>query len=69
MNRENDEPWSAEEVEEWEHDQWLKIQEMGDEAYMKVKKKMRWRRTLMKKKKEEDGKKKRKEQKKHISRR
>ena len=36
MNRENDEPWSAEEVEEWEHDQWLKIQEMGDEAYMKV---------------------------------
>ena len=36
MNRENDEPWSAEEVEEWEHDQWLKIQEMGDEAYRKV---------------------------------
>ena len=36
MNRENDGPWSAEEIEEWEHDEWLKVQEMGDEAYTKV---------------------------------
>ena len=36
MNRENDETWSAEEIEEWQHDEWLRVQEMGDEAYIKV---------------------------------
>ena len=29
MREENDEPWSDEQIEEWEHDRWLKIQEMG----------------------------------------
>ena len=33
MSEENDEPWSAAEIEEWEHDRWLKIQEMGDDFY------------------------------------
>ena len=33
MSRENDEPWSAAEIEEWEHDRWLKIQEMGEDFY------------------------------------
>ena len=29
MNEENAESWSEEKIEEWEHDRWLKIQEMG----------------------------------------
>ena len=33
MTREIDEPWSAAEIEEWEHDRWLKIKEMGEDFY------------------------------------
>ena len=33
MNEENAESWSEEQIEEWEHDRWLKIQEMGDDFY------------------------------------
>ena len=36
MNKEDDQPWTAEEIEEWEHDEWLKLHEMGDEAYKEV---------------------------------
>ena len=70
MNRDKDGTWSAEEIEEWLHEEWLRVQEMGDEAYIKVEEEeeQKWRKTLMKKKKEKDGKEKRKKQKKHISR-
>ena len=33
MNEENKEPWSEEQIEEWEHDKWLEMQEMGGEIY------------------------------------
>ena len=33
MSEENAEPWSEEHIEEWEHNRWLKIQEMGDDFY------------------------------------
>ena len=33
MNEENAESWNEEQIEEWEHDRWLKIQEMGDDFY------------------------------------
>ena len=33
MNEENEDPWSEEQIEEWEHDKWLKMQEMGGEIY------------------------------------
>ena len=36
MKKEDDKPWTAEEIEEWEHDEWLKLQERGDEAYKEV---------------------------------
>ena len=36
MNREKDGTRSAEEIEEWLHEEWLRVQEMGDEAYIKV---------------------------------
>ena len=65
MNRENDEPWSAAEIEEWEHDRWLKIQEMWKDFYKNEEKEEEMEEDPY----EEDGKKKRKEQKKHISRR
>ena len=33
MNEENTESWSEEQIEEWEQDRWLKIQEMGYDFY------------------------------------
>ena len=33
MNEENAESWNEEQIEEWEHERWLKIQEMGDDFY------------------------------------
>ena len=33
MNEEGAESWSEEQIEEWEHDRWLKIQEMGNDFY------------------------------------
>ena len=33
MNEENEGPWSEEQIEEWEHDKWLKMQEMRGEIY------------------------------------
>ena len=33
MNEDSAEAWSEEQIEEWEHDRWLKIQEMGDDLY------------------------------------
>ena len=33
MNEDSAEAWSEEQIEEWEHDRWLKIQEMGDDFY------------------------------------
>ena len=33
MNEENAESWSEEQIEEWEQDRWLKIQEMGYDFY------------------------------------
>ena len=37
MNEENKGSWSDEQIEEWEHDRWLKMQEMGGEIYDKEK--------------------------------
>ena len=56
MNRENDETWSAEEIEEWQHDEWLRVQEMGNEAYIKVEEeeeRKRWSEEEKNKEKEE----------------
>ena len=36
MEKEDDRLWTAEEIEEWEHDEWLKLQERGEEAYKEV---------------------------------
>ena len=33
MSEENAEPWSDAQIEEWEHDIWLKIQEIGNDFY------------------------------------
>ena len=33
MSEENEGSWSEEEIEEWEHNRWLKMQEMGGEIY------------------------------------
>ena len=33
MNEKNKEPCSEEQIEEWEHNKWLKMQEMGGEIY------------------------------------
>ena len=33
MSEENAEPWSDAQFEEWEHNRWLKIQEMVDDFY------------------------------------
>ena len=33
MNEDSAEAWSEEQIEEWEHDRWLKIQEMGNDFY------------------------------------
>ena len=54
MSEENYEPWSAAEIEEWEHDRWLKIQEMGDDFYKNEEDDNKIRRTHMNKKTEED---------------
>ena len=37
MNEENEGPWSEEQIEKWEHDRWLKMQEMGGEIYDRLK--------------------------------
>ena len=31
MNEENDEPWSKEQIEAWQHDCWLLRQELGED--------------------------------------
>ena len=36
MEKEDDRIWTAEEIEEHEHDEWLKLQERGEEAYKEV---------------------------------
>ena len=36
MNSDDDVTWGAEEEEEWLHDEWLRIEAMGGEAYTKV---------------------------------
>ena len=33
MSEENDGFWSEEQIEEWENDRWLKMQEMGGDIY------------------------------------
>ena len=33
MSEENAESWNEEQIEEWEHDRWLMIQEMGNDFY------------------------------------
>ena len=33
MNEDSAEAWSEEQIEEWEHDRWMKIQEMGNDFY------------------------------------
>ena len=53
MNRDKDGTWSAEEVEEWLHEEWLRVQEMGDEAYTKVEEEEEEKRRSEEKKKEE----------------
>ena len=72
MNEENEEPWSEEQIEEWEHDKWLKMQEMGGEIYdptLIFSKKRKQRTAPLRKKKEENGRKKKKTQNKPTSRR
>ena len=33
MNKETDELWDEEQIEAWRHDQWLLMQELGDDYY------------------------------------
>ena len=33
MSEENYGSWSEEQIEKWEHDRWLKMQEMGGKIY------------------------------------
>ena len=33
MSEENDESWTEDQIEEWEHDRWLEMQEQGNDFY------------------------------------
>ena len=33
MSEEIDEPWDEDQIEEWEHDRWLMMQEMGNDFF------------------------------------
>ena len=50
MNSDENVTWSAEEVEEWLHDKWLRAEAMGGEAYSKV-----WEEQEAKKRRKEEG--------------
>ena len=65
MSEVNTETWSDEQIEEWEHDRWWKIQEMGDAFYKDEKDDKEMEGDPFE---EEDGRKKKKKQKKLISR-
>ena len=71
MNEENEGSWSKEQIEEWEHDTWLKCKKWGVKYTTPTSifsKKRRQRTTLLRRKNEEDGIKKKKKKKKLISR-
>ena len=50
MNSDENVTWNEEEIEEWEHDEWLRIEAMGGEAYSKA-----WEEQEEKKRRIEEG--------------
>ena len=69
MNGENEEPWSEAQIEEWEHDKWLEMQEMEGKIYDPGFNFLKMEEMEDDPFKEEDGRKKKKKQRKPTSRR
>ena len=54
MNKENDEPWNAVEIEKWENDIWLRRHAMGYSLYKNKEERSAARKLMKKMEKEED---------------